>query len=155
MNTTKFLFFLSCLALLISPLFSKETKLKPVWLNDYEKALSYSKKYKRPILVDFTGSDWCGWCIKLKKEVFNTKIFKKYASKNLILLELDFPKRKKISKKLKMQNSKLAEKFNIRGYPTILLLDQDGNELHRTGYKRGGAKNYIKHLHSLLNENKG
>lgn len=123
-----------------------------IWIHDYDQAIKDSKKYNRPILINFTGSDWCGWCIRLKKEVFSKSVFKNYASKNLILLELDFPRRKSQSPKIKKQNNNLAKKYRIRGYPTIILINEKGDIIARTGYRRGGADKYVKHLKELISQ---
>ena len=106
------------------------------WTTDYEDALKESAKTGKPILANFTGSDWCGYCIKLDKEVFSTDTFEDWAEENVILLEVDFPRRKSLSKKLQRQNNELAQQFGIRGYPTILFLDKDGTKLGRSGYLR-------------------
>lgn len=108
------------------------------WLTSYEKALKASAKQNKPILADFTGSEWCGWCIKLKKEVFDTPEFKKWAAEKVILLELDYPQAKKQSAELKKQNAMLQKKYAIRGFPTILLLDSKGTKVGRGGYLKGG-----------------
>src|SRR5687767_6717334 len=89
------------------------------WDDDYEKALAKAKAENKMVLLDFTGSDWCGWCIKLDKEVFSKKEFKDYAKENLVLVEVDFPQGKNQSKKLKEQNAKLKQEFGVRGFPTI------------------------------------
>lgn len=123
-----------------------------VWLTDFEAAKKTAAEKKRPILIDFSGSDWCGWCIKLDKEVFSKKDFKQYAENNLVLFLADFPRRKKQSSAVKKQNQELVQRYGIRGYPTILLLDASGNVLAKTGYQRGGAKAYVKHLQKLLND---
>ena len=120
------------------------------WLENYAEALAAAKQLKRPVLIDFTGSDWCGWCIKLDREVFSQKAFIKYAKRDLVLLKLDFPQRKKLSEALQKQNMELAKKFGIRGFPTIVIVDAEGKEIARTGYQRGGAKNYVDHLKDLL-----
>lgn len=141
------------LLLLILSSFSyaeKTTKLKPVWLTKYTDALKYAKKYDRPILINFTGSDWCGWCIKLKKEVFDKKEFKDFASTDVILFEADFPSRKKQSAAIKDQNNKLKEKFGITGYPSIILLNSHGEKITKTGYKEGGPVKYVEMLKGLL-----
>lgn len=119
------------------------------WLTDFDKAKAEAKEKNRPILVDFTGSDWCGWCIKLNKEVFSKEAFKNYAKDNLVLLELDFPRKKKLSDELKKQNEKLSKKYKVKGFPTILLLDAEGKVLARTGYQKGGPDAYVTHLKSL------
>lgn len=110
------------------------------WMTDYNKALALSKKTGKPILADFTGSDWCGWCIKLKKEVFNKPEFDAWAKKNVILLELDYPQNKPQSAAIKNQNQSLASKYKIQGYPTILFLGAKGQVLSQYGYDAGGPK---------------
>ncbi len=120
------------------------------WLTDFAEAQKLSKEKNLPIVIDFTGSDWCGWCIKLDKEVFKKKEFKAWAKKNVILFMADFPSRKKISSKEKRQNSKLAKKYKVRGYPTILVIDAEGTVLGKTGYQAGGPKKYIKHLEKFI-----
>lgn len=120
------------------------------WETDLETAKKRAKAENKKILADFTGSDWCGWCIRLKKEVFDTPEFQAYAAKNLIMLELDFPKTKELPAALKEQNDKLAKEFQISGFPTILLMNSRGREINRTGYEEGGPENYIKHLKGLL-----
>jgi len=102
------------------------------------------------MLLDFTGSDWCGWCIKLKKEVFTKAAFKKYADAELVLVELDFPRNKPQSQEIKEQNEALAKKYGIRGFPTIVLLSPEGELVGKTGYRRGGAEAYVKHLEELI-----
>lgn len=123
-----------------------------IWMTDFEAAKKAAAEKELPILVDFTGSDWCGWCIKLKKEVFSQDPFVAYAKKNLVLLELDFPRRKELPEDLQKQNQALLEKYGVRGFPTILLLDAKGKELERTGYRKGGAEAYVKHLKGLLSK---
>lgn len=125
------------------------------WLTSWEEAVKASKESGKPILADFTGSDWCGWCIKLREEVFETEAFKKWAGENVILLELDFPRRKQLSEDLKKQNAELKDKFGIRGYPTILFLDGEGKELGRSGYKRGGPDVWIAHAETVIKKSDG
>ena len=117
---------------------------------NYTEALAAAKSLKRPVFIDFTGSDWCGWCIKLDREVFTQKEFIRYAKNDLVLLKLDFPQRKKISEAQQKQNMELAQKFGIRGFPTIVIVDAEGKEIARTGYRPGGDKKYVKHLKELL-----
>ena len=120
------------------------------WLENYTEALAAAKSLKRPVFIDFTGSDWCGWCIRLDREVFSQKAFIKYAKNDLVLLKLDFPQRKKLSEALQKQNMELAKKFGIRGFPTIVIVDAEGKEIARTGYRPGGDKKYVKYLKELL-----
>lgn len=123
---------------------------KTVWLEDYKQALKISSEKKIPILIDFTGSDWCVWCKRLDKEVFTQPEFAKYASKNLVLLKIDFPDKNNQSEEVKKFNKELAAKYNIEGFPTIVLINSNGVEINRTGYQEGGPVKYIKHLQKLL-----
>jgi len=120
------------------------------WETDFEVAKKRAKDENKKILADFTGSDWCGWCIKLKKEVFDKPEFQEYAKKNLVMLEVDFPNKKKLPAKEKAQNDKLSVEFKVNGYPTILLMDATGKEVGRTGYQQGGPAKYVEHLKGLL-----
>ncbi|OVE74734.1 hypothetical protein BVX97_06420 [bacterium E08(2017)] len=120
------------------------------WLTDFEKAKGQAAEKGLPILADFSGSDWCGWCIKLDKEVFSKEAFRKHAKDNYIPFLADFPNRKPQPAEVKAQNEKLSKEYKIKGFPTVLLLDAKGKVLGRTGYKPGGPKAYIKHLDNLL-----
>ncbi|MEM9444655.1 MAG: thioredoxin family protein [Verrucomicrobiota bacterium] len=119
------------------------------WLTDYEKALAQAKNEDKKLLMDFTGSDWCGWCIRLDKEVFSKDEFKKYAAENLVLLEVDFPNKKKQSAEQKKANDALAKKYGIRGFPTIIVLDGKEKKLGQLGYMEGGPKAFINALKKL------
>lgn len=119
------------------------------WLTDYKKALETARTEKKAVLVDFTGSDWCVWCIKLRKEVFETTEFSQYAKTNLVLLEIDFPNGKPQTDELRKQNRQLREQFGIEGFPTIVILDSEGKPLGRTGYIRGGPQPFIKEIESI------
>lgn len=127
-------------------LYSAAVQAEGLWLTDYEAALKQAKAENKRVLLDFTGSDWCGWCIKLKKEVFNTPEFETYAKNNLVLVELDFPQSKPQTAAVKKQNAELAAKFGIRGYPTIIIVDGDGKPLGKLGYMPGGPRKFIEAL---------
>ena len=122
------------------------------WLTDLSVVKSKAKEEGKPILMDFTGSDWCGWCIKLKKEVFSKPTFIDYANESLILMTVDFPKKKKQEEFLKDQNNTLLDTYGVNAFPTIFLVDVEGNVLGETGYRRGGPEAYVEHLKSLLNK---
>lgn len=126
------------------------TQADEAWLTNMDKAKAQAKELARPILVDFSGSDWCGWCIKLDKEVFSQQEFKDFAKDNLVLLLLDFPRKKELAADEKKANDALAKAYKVQGFPTVLILDAEGKELARTGYQPGGPKAYIKHLQSFL-----
>jgi protein disulfide-isomerase len=119
------------------------------WDDDYEKALAKAKAENKMVVLDFTGSDWCGWCMKLDKEVFSKKEFKDYAKENLVLVEVDFPQAKRQSKKLKEQNEKLKTDHAVRGYPTIIVLDSEGKKVGQLGYMAGGPAPFIEKLNAL------
>ena len=120
------------------------------WTEDFEAAKTQATEQEKDLLMDFTGSDWCGWCIKLVDEVFSKDEFKTYANENLVLVELDFPRDKtKLSDETKAQNEKLKNEFGIRGFPTIILADNQGRPYAKTGYRRGGPDAYVAHLEEL------
>jgi len=120
------------------------------WMTDFPAAQEQSKKLNRPMLIDFSGSDWCGWCVKLDKEVFSQDVFKEYAKDNLVLFMADFPRRTQLPEGIAQQNEMLAEKYKIRGFPTVILLDPDGKVIGTTGYQRGGPEAYISHLKTFM-----
>ena len=96
---------------------------KAGWLVDLDEAYAVSVKEKKPILANFTGSDWCGWCKRLDADVFTKPEFKEWAAKNVVLLELDFPRRFQIPEKNRYQNAAMQQALGITGYPTIWLLN--------------------------------
>lgn len=123
---------------------------KDDWGTDFDAVKKAASEGKKVILADFTGSDWCPWCMKLDGEVFKTDAFKTFAKENLVLFVADFPNEKQVAKETADQNRKLAEKYGVQGFPTVLLLDANGKELARTGYRRGGAEAYVEHLKGLM-----
>ena len=132
-----------------------------VWHTDVNKAIELSVKTEKPLFMFFTGSDWCGWCKRLVKEVFVKPEFAAWVSKNAILVELDFPKRTPISEDLKKQNRELGQMFGVRGYPTIWFVTPeviDGkvnfNKLGSQGYVAGGPKAWIAGANKILSNKK-
>lgn len=122
-----------------------------LWMHDFEAAKAKAVKEGKPIFINFTGTDWCGWCIKLEKEVFTKKAFQEYAKENLVLVEVDFPKKKEQTAELRAQNKKLDKEYGVEGYPTLYLLDATGKKLTEDiGYREGGPEAYVEHLKSLL-----
>lgn len=114
------------------------------WLTDYEAAVEASRESERPILVNFTGSDWCPPCIRMKSDVFSKEAFREYANENLVLLELDFPRNEPQEPELEEQNLQLAQNFGIQVFPTYLVVDGEGEEVARTeGYVPGGPEAFI------------
>ncbi len=122
------------------------------WGVDFQKALQAAASQKCTILVLFTGSDWCPWCQKLSQQVWETPEFKEFASKNLVLFMADFPKNKWQTPQQKKEYRELQQRFEVEGYPTVLLLDSNGNVLGKTGYRPGGGKVYVEHLKALTRQ---
>lgn len=108
----------------------------PAWLTSHPDALAQAKKDGKIILADFTGSDWCGFCQRLKRDVLDTADFKEWADKELVPLELDFPNGKQLPADLAKQNQELKARFGVRGFPTIIFIGADEKEIGRvTGYR--------------------
>ncbi len=120
------------------------------WSSDFTAAKKEAAETKKDLLMDFTGSDWCVWCIKLNEEVFSKEPFKTGVKDKFVLVEVDFPKDKsKLSEATTKQNDELGKKYHIEGYPTILLCDADGKPYAVTGYQKDGPEAYVKHLDEL------
>ncbi|MCU0748550.1 MAG: thioredoxin family protein [Akkermansiaceae bacterium] len=126
----------------------------PPWTADWEAAKAKSKAENKPILIYMTGSDWCGWCKKLEKEVISKKEFTDFASQHFILMEADFPKTKDQPAPLKKQNAELRKTYLNGGYPTMYVLDAEGKKLSKDlGELEGGLNGYIAKLKELLPKN--
>jgi disulfide reductase len=121
-----------------------------IWTTDLEKAIETAKAENKAVLVNFTGSDWCVWCFKLSDEVFSQDEFKEYADENLILVKVDFPQNIEQSDQTKAYNQSLAQKFDVQGFPTIIIINSQGKPVAKTGYQPGGPINYINHIKSFL-----
>ncbi|MFV5687079.1 thioredoxin family protein [Flavobacterium sp. ZT3R25] len=121
-----------------------------VWETNVNKAMEVSNKTKKPMLLFFTGSDWCGWCIRLQKEVLKTPEFAAWAKDNVVLVELDYPRRTPQTPEIKTQNNELQQAFSIQGFPTIYFANgtnKDGKVnfegLGHTGYVAGGPTAWL------------
>ena len=122
------------------------------WETSIDTSLSKAQKENKKIILVFQGSDWCGPCIKLSKEIWSTKEFIDYSQKNYILLQADFPRKKKNALKEEQQkiNNLLAEKYNPNGYfPLVVILDKNGTLLGQTSYKKTTPKQYINLIESF------
>ena len=133
------------------------------WYTDFNEAIEVSDKTDKPLMLFFTGSDWCGWCKKLVREVYKTPEFSKWARKNVVLVDIDFPRRSKLPENIQKQNKQLAQMFGVRGYPTIWFTypvldkktkkyDITSNKLGSTGYVAGGPSEWIKRSNQILNQ---
>lgn len=121
-----------------------------VWETNVKKALEVSALTKKPLLMFFTGSDWCGWCIRLQKEVLKTPEFAVWAKDNVVLVELDYPRRVPQTEEIKQQNNELQQIFGIQGFPTIILANGTTKEgkvnfegIGSTGYVAGGPTAWL------------
>lgn len=129
---------------------SNEKESSVEWLESYKDAMDQAQSSSKPVLIDFTGTDWCVWCERLSEEVFDKATFQTWAEENVVLLKLDFPRSGNQSATLKRQNEGLAKKFEINSYPTVLFLAPDGSELGRTGYVKGGPSSFIKTAERII-----
>ncbi len=125
-----------------------------IWKTDYEAALKQASAENKYVLVDFSGSDWCGWCIKLEREVFSQKEFIDYAKANLICVLLDFPRGKELPKAQKASNQALSERYQVEGFPTVLILNSQGRAIKRDGYQPGGATKYVEFIKGVIDADK-
>jgi len=138
------------MALLASAALFQAMAAEGEWLTDLAKAKEKAKAENKLVLMDFTGSDWCPPCKALFKNVLSSAEFVEYAKTNPVLVEVDFPTAKKQSDELKKANAALAEKFKVDGYPTIVLLDSNGKELHKhSGYSGEKTKEFIAKIEAL------
>ena len=149
-------FLFSTLLFISSSFFSQVQKL--TWHTDLVKAIEISTKEKKPLMLFFTGSDWCGWCIRLQKEVFYKPEFIEWANDNVVLVDIDFPKNKsKQSTELQQQNNLLQQQFSVQGYPTIHFVRPDKidgktslTKLGNTGYRAGGPAAWISEANTYI-----
>ncbi len=126
------------------------------WSADYEAARKLAAAEKKDLLIDFTGSDWCAWCIRLRQEVFDQAAFSAGAKGRYVLVELDYPKDKsRLPEATVRQNAELLKKYPVKGYPSILLCDASGRPYALTAYRAGGAGPYLKHLEELQERKTG
>jgi thioredoxin-related protein len=121
-----------------------------VWHTDMNKAVALSNSIKKPMLLFFTGSDWCGWCIRLQNEVLKTPEFEAWAKKNVVLVELDYPRRSPQTPEIQKQNAELQQGFQIQGFPTIYFVNAENKDgkvnfapIDKTGYVAGGPSAWL------------
>ena len=122
------------------------------WTTDYKAALVQAKQQNKSVLLDFTGSDWCGYCKLLDKEVFPDASFKEFTGKNFISVTVDFPRSTKLPDALAQQNDQLQQQFKVDGFPTLIVVSAEGKELGRMeGYNPGsGPKPVIEQLQGYI-----
>ena len=150
----KIIFTFICILLISINSFSQE---EVTWHTDANTALQLAIKENKKVMFFFTGSDWCGWCIKLQKEVFDTNDFKEWATK-VVLIELDYPRRTAQTDEIKTQNNQLKQMFGVRGYPAVHFVNVEKLDngkmnlysLGKTGYVRGGPNKWLEVANSIL-----
>jgi len=124
------------------------------WTEDFAEAKAHAAELNRPMLLNFSGSDWCRYCQKLDEEIFSTPQFEAFADENLVLVLVDFPRDKDQSAELKYQNQQLKVRYGFvdgrDGYPTLFITNPDGSALGRMGYMRGGPEPFLKELRAVL-----
>ncbi len=129
------------------------------WHTDLNKAIEIAYKEDKKVMLFFTGSDWCGWCKRLQKEVFNTNDFEKW-SNDVVLVELDFPRRTPQDQDIRNQNLYLQSIFKVRGYPTVHFVKPEKKDdgktnlqsLGSTGYVKGGASAWLDVANNIVNK---
>ena len=149
-------FFLLFIVLFSANLSAQKDQL--TWYTDLNEASKISAKTNKPLMLFFTGSDWCGWCVRLQKEVFLTKEFTKWADESVILVDVDFPKDKsKQSSELQNQNNLLARQYEVRGYPTVHFVTVSGSagkyqysKLGQSGYMKDGPVIWTENANTIL-----
>lgn len=141
---------------LFSGFIAESQELK--WYTDMSVATDLAIKENKPMFLFFTGSDWCGWCIRLQNEVFKTSEFIKWASNNVILVELDFPRKNEQTDAVKMQNAQLQQQLQVRGYPTVWFVSATKtadakvnlNALGSSGYLAGGPQVWLESANQII-----
>jgi len=131
----------------------ENAKTKVNWTTSYEEAVDKAKATSKPIILFFTGSDWCGWCNKLEDEVFNSQEFSEASGDKYIFVKLDFPLYTPLTPKISAQNKQLQKKYDVRSFPTLIVLDsQEQQQIGVTGYRPGGGKQYALHLQKMVSD---
>jgi thioredoxin-related protein len=113
------------------------------WYTNVKEAIKVSGKEKKPLLLFFTGSDWCGWCIRLQNEVLKTPEFTKWAKESVVLVELDYPRRAPQSDEIKKQNNELQQAFGVQGYPTVYFANATVNKEGKVNFEGLGSTGYV------------
>jgi len=137
---------------------SMQAQEELTWHTDMSKATDISIKENKPMFLFFTGSDWCGWCIRLQKEVFKTPEFIKWAKESVVLVELDFPRKNNQTEEVKLQNAQLQQQLQVRGYPTVWFVSATKtaeakinlNALGSTGYVAGGPQAWLSGANQII-----
>ena len=149
-----FLLVYAVLSLLVCQLYANSPGGQPTirWYTNYAEAVQQSRSESKPMFLFFTGSDWCSWCQKLDEEALNTADFAATAGNRFIFVKLDLPLYVNQDPQLKAQNKQLQQQFDIRSFPTVLLLDPQQNRIGITGYRPGGGRAFADYVLKLVND---
>lgn len=123
------------------------------WMTNFQEATTLSKADNKPIVLLFTGSDWCVWCIKAEKEIFDTPEFIKAAGDKFIFVKADFPLNVDLPIDTVVQNEKLKNQYGVKGFPTIVIINPEGKALGTVGYSEGGGAKFAAMLLKLSQDN--
>jgi protein disulfide-isomerase len=145
----KVLFLLLTIFSISCGLVSSNEEPSKLWLTDVNEAIELSKETGKPIFAFFTGKEWCSWCKKLENKILIKEAFITYAKENLILLELDFPRGRR---DLPQEQTNLARKFRIQGYPTVILMDSETNLLGKTGFESMTPQQYVENIQRMISK---
>ena len=152
----KHLFAFLCSTLFITNLVLQASEDPPDnhihWFTSFDEAVNLSKSNSKPIVLFFTGSDWCGWCSKLEKESLDTPEFAQTAGDKFIFVKIDFPLNTTLPPHQATQNKDLQKRYNIKGFPSLIILDSQQNQIGATGYRPGGGKMYTEHLSKFISD---
>jgi len=152
MRRTGLLLLVLAIAAVVWSVVGRSASASEGWLTDYDEALVEAERTGKPILADFSGSDWCKYCKKLDGEVFGTEQFKAWAADNVVLLLVDFPKYKRLPAKQRAKNETLMDTYGVQGFPTVLFLDEKGQVIARSGYRPGGAEPWIESAQIIVDK---
>ena len=134
----------------IAPLSAQPAHGGLKWHTNYQDAAAMAKKQNKPMLLFFTGSDWCGWCKKLDKEVFMSPEFTDKMANKFVFVELDYPMNSEQPAAIKEQNAQLKQRYGVTGYPTVIILDASGGFIAESGYRAGGGAAYARYLEGFF-----
>lgn len=143
---------IACLVLLFSSVHAVSGTSKLNWMTNYENASIKAKREKKAILLFFTGSDWCSWCHKLENEALDTTDFSDAVGDQFVFVVVDFPLKMSLDQNTTAQNKELQKKYDVKGFPTVVLLDENGKLIGDTGYRPGGGKSYAEYLKKMVED---
>lgn len=145
-----------CFCVGAAPGFAASERGTVSWQKNYEEAVNQARVSSKPLLLFFTGSDWCDWCLKFEEDTFSSNDFAKKAGDNFVYVKLDFPLYTPLDPQIGAQNRQLQKKFDVRSFPTVIILEpQLLQPIAMTGYRAGGGKSYADHLAKFVNEYTG